>query len=599
MGLTKRYSQTPAIVRAGLLVAAVILAGCASTGTQQASSPTGDYTYAKDYLSWLVETNMRKAGVKGLSIALVDDQRVVWAEGFGAADDERGIRAMPDTDFRIGPLTEIFTATEILHLVQAGRLDLDRPVADYLPGFHLHNRFAGSAPITVRALLAHHSGLPGDYLYGKWGAQRLSLSALMTALGQDSLASAPQTQYKDSTLDYDVLGRIIEKLRGMPYVQAIRQDLLEPLDLRGGFTPPDNSARGYWEETAADTPQVRDLPADGLYASALDLARYLRFFFAGGSASGRQVLSAAQLDQMVQPQFADLPLDFGRRVGLGLQLGGVAVAHAGPVAWRSGNIGPFEATLQILPREKLGVVILANTNTASQFLTHVGVAALRLAHETKFGLVHRRPAKARPRKVRHLSGDALTRYAGNYVMFNQLTRIDRKGGLLGVTVHGSYFALVPVDSDTFIPQTRVLGTFPLALGDLSVRFASVHGQKVAVLRGLPEPIPFARIPSYEISEAWRRRLGTYRCVTPDLVTSLQRLRLEDDNGVLVANVQVIGELTQEQPVSLRVPLRPISDTVAVVAGLGNHEGGVVRVSTNGGQPQLYYSGFRFRRADAP
>ena len=93
----------------------------------------GDHEHLKAHLRWYILRGMRKAGVPALSIALVDDQQLVWAEGFGYADRERHIPATPETVYQIGSITKPFTATAVMLLMGEGKLSLDDSITKHLP----------------------------------------------------------------------------------------------------------------------------------------------------------------------------------------------------------------------------------------------------------------------------------------------------------------------------------------------------------------------------------------------------------------------------------------------------------------------------------
>jgi len=156
-----------ALSRRTILLLTVSIAGCSSAPTRPESVGRGDYAKVAEF-SALVRHEMKKRDVTGLSIALVDDQRVVWAEGFGYADKDGSVPASPETVYRAGSISKLFTATAAMQLAERGRLGIDRPLGDYLPGFSIRTRFTDAAPVTPRSIMAHHSGLPSDYLKGMW-----------------------------------------------------------------------------------------------------------------------------------------------------------------------------------------------------------------------------------------------------------------------------------------------------------------------------------------------------------------------------------------------------------------------------------------------
>src|SRR5690606_33106422 len=119
-------------------------------------------------LSAWIEAQMAYAEQPGLSIGIVHDQELVWARGFGWADVERQEPAGPHTLYRIASITKLFTATALLQLRDAGRLQLDDPLQKYLPWFTLRDNGQPSHPITIRHLITPTSGLPREAAFPYW-----------------------------------------------------------------------------------------------------------------------------------------------------------------------------------------------------------------------------------------------------------------------------------------------------------------------------------------------------------------------------------------------------------------------------------------------
>jgi len=94
-----------------------------------------DYAGIFETLKPFLEREMAEKGIPGLSIAIVDDQQVVWAEGFGMADPHERKPATVATVYRIGSVSKLFTDIAIMQLVERGELNLDAPRTDYLPNF--------------------------------------------------------------------------------------------------------------------------------------------------------------------------------------------------------------------------------------------------------------------------------------------------------------------------------------------------------------------------------------------------------------------------------------------------------------------------------
>src|SRR5262245_42823425 len=115
------------------------------------------YEVVAQALTRLIEHEIADKQLPALSIALVDDQAVVWARGFGMADPAAKRPADVGTVYRVGSVSKLFTDLAVMRLVEAGKLDLDAPVTTYLPDFTPKNPF--KKPITLRLLMSHRAGL--------------------------------------------------------------------------------------------------------------------------------------------------------------------------------------------------------------------------------------------------------------------------------------------------------------------------------------------------------------------------------------------------------------------------------------------------------
>ena len=200
-----------------MLLLSVCIAGCSGAPTRPESVGRGDYTKVAEYVSALIRHEMKKRDVTGLSIALVDDQRVVWAEGFGYADKAGNVPASPETVYRAGSISKLFTATAAMQLAERGRLDIDRPLGDYLPGFSIRTRFADAAPVTPRSIMTHHSGLPSDYLKGMWTRNPEPFTRVAGYVRDEYAANPPGVVFSYSNLGVTLLGDAIGKVAGRDF----------------------------------------------------------------------------------------------------------------------------------------------------------------------------------------------------------------------------------------------------------------------------------------------------------------------------------------------------------------------------------------------
>ncbi len=118
-----------------------------------------DLTEACNRFEKIVERELQRGILTGVSVAWIDDQRIVYQNGFGLADPKRKIPTQPDTVYRAGSISKLFTAVAAMQLAEQGKLDIDRPVTDYAPQFRVVNPFDDAPPITPRLLMGHRAGM--------------------------------------------------------------------------------------------------------------------------------------------------------------------------------------------------------------------------------------------------------------------------------------------------------------------------------------------------------------------------------------------------------------------------------------------------------
>jgi CubicO group peptidase (beta-lactamase class C family) len=592
-----------ALGRWTILLLTVSIAGCSSAPTRPESVGRGDYAKVAEYVSTLVRHEMKKRDVTGLSIALVDDQRVVWAEGFGYADKAGNVPASAETIYRAGSISKLFTATAAMQLAERGRLDIDRPLGDYLPGFSIRTRFAGSAPVTPRSIMTHHSGLPSDYLKGMWTRDPEPFTRVTAVLQDEYAANPPGTVFSYSNLGVTLLGDAIGKVAERDFVSLVRDEILLPLGMsRSSFSPSADrtplAAKGYRKGTEAEEPPLRDVPAGGLNTSVNDLSRFVRMVFAGGKAGDHQIVKPETLAEMLRQQNTDVPLDLDFRVGLGWMLGGLGdidIRNGGPVAHHAGATLLFHGQMIVLPERKLGVVVLANSDTAGRVVGKVAAEALKLSLEAKTG--EREPKREKPEGGDgFLSPEALQRYEGWYATPAGAVNVRDTWGGLRASVMNRTLHLIPRADGSLGLQYRLLGLFPLRIEELDgvgISRADVAGREILAARMHGREFPIGeRMRPVPVPAQWLGRTGEYEIANlGDDAVLLEKLRLRSEGGFLFVDYSIPLLF----PGTMSFVIAPASNDEAVIRGFGRGMGETIRAVTVNGENMLSYSGYLLRK----
>ncbi|GAA3300690.1 serine hydrolase domain-containing protein [Streptomyces cinereospinus] len=308
--------------------------------------------------------------------AVVRDGRAVW---HGARTSVDGQVPDEDVQYRIGSITKTFTAVLVLRLRDAGLLHLGDRLEKHLPG-------TGAGEATVAELLAHTSGLaaesPGPWWERSPGSLRPELADV---LGDQPFLHPAGRRFHYSNPGYTLLGALVERLRGAPWEEVLRREVLEPLGLdRTAAQPSAPHAGGWavhpWADVMLPEPAEdlgRMAPAGQLWSTTKDLARFAVFLARGDD----RVLSAQTVREMRAPAAPAEAADVagGVAYGLGLQIqhrdGRLLVGH-------SGSLPGFLANLTLSVADDVAAVVLANC-TSGPLPATVGADLVRIVADAE------------------------------------------------------------------------------------------------------------------------------------------------------------------------------------------------------------------------
>lgn len=304
---------------------------------------------------------MQERHVAGTAVIVVNEGRVVFARGYGNARLDSDISVEPSrTLFRIGSVTKLFTAIAAIQLAEAGRLDLQRDVREYLPDVPL--RYA----TTTHQLLTHTAGLDerfaGAYTDSPERLQRLPEHLRRYTPEQ---VFRPGTASSYSNYNYALVGLVVERLSGVAYEQYIADRIFRPMKMTSttALQPPavdvnHDLARGYrWAGRQEPIPYnyTQAAPAGAMTTTVTDMGRFMLAVLAGGSLDGERILSPTSLRMLLETQYTPHPLIPGTTYGFSPM-----TSHGQRLLYRGGTLGDQAAMLVLAPSDKLGIFIASN-----------------------------------------------------------------------------------------------------------------------------------------------------------------------------------------------------------------------------------------------
>lgn len=433
-----------------------------------------------------VRAEMLEWKLGGIAVAWIDGTSIVYEAGFG--------EAAKDSVFRAGSVSKLFNAVAVMQLVEQGKLDLDAP----LPAGRMPVNPFNDAPVTLRQLLCHRSGLPREASVGGYFDDSApSLEATVASLKGAVLVSPPDQENRYSNIGPSAAGLFAAEAAGTSFDRLAADGILKPLGMtRSAWLKKDAppvipshirvaDGKGGYAGQATPLFDLGTIPAGNLYASAGDLGRFVAMLAADGDSPGGRVLKAETLHAMWQAQH-DPKATFGLGYALGEWRGRKTVGHGGAVYGHS-------TALVYLPEEKIGVVVLCNDDIVNGRTQRLANLALSHLLKAKSGEAIPEPPSFAP------AAADLAAMEGEWESDSFWLEIGP--GTKGV-LSGQPVTLRPVERDRFLLNSRLHVDQPFSVE------RDGAGRIAALVMGTQR---FARIPAGRppLPVEWKHLLGSY------------------------------------------------------------------------------------------
>src|SRR5713101_7529048 len=298
----------------------------------------------------LIRARLVEQVIPSLAVAVAQNGTILWEEGFGWADRENRVPATEYTMYSLASISKPITATGLMVLKEQGKLDLDRPINDYLGETKLKAWIGDAADAAVRRVANHTAGLPlhWHFFYEDEPYRRPPMDDTIRRYG--NLVTPPGEKHQYSNLGYGILDYVIARLSGKSYPDFMRQEVFLPLgmtrasvDIGPGLEP--HAAARYGSDGLRIPFYDFDHPGgSAVFCSAHDLVRFGMFHLKAHLADQKAILSDDTLDEMQVPTTIT-----GETAGYGVgwsinedSLGYRTVSHGG-------GMGGVATSLQLVP----------------------------------------------------------------------------------------------------------------------------------------------------------------------------------------------------------------------------------------------------------
>lgn len=301
-------------------------------------------------------------GASSATVAIMDNGNLVYEEGFAMANREAGLSVTKDTQFNICSVSKVFTAAAVLQLCEDGKLELDKPVVDYLPEFTMAD--SRYKDISVRMLLNHTAALPGTYTTNAETTEPDPdyTQKFLAYLAGTELKGDPGKVSVYCNDGFTLAQILVEKSSGQSFSDYLATNIFTKAGMKNSscYFKADNTdiARKYNEDgSAAPVEYINSLGSGGIAATAADLCRYGQSLFQG------KILSEAMVTEYTSPQYGDQTVPAGTPLyPYGLGWDSVAVAdferQGVTVIGKNGGSPQYNSQLYLLPQENISVAIV-------------------------------------------------------------------------------------------------------------------------------------------------------------------------------------------------------------------------------------------------
>jgi len=568
------------------------ITACTSLRSPNIAQPfDGNYTPVIQKLSTFIKSEMKSNKLTGLSIALVDKDKMVWSEGFGLADKEKNIRATNKTRYRAASISKLFNAVAIMQQVERGELNLDAPVSEYIPDFKINSRFGSTDNITLRNLLTHHSGLPETHTDDLRSSSPVPLENILDSLSASYTAYPANTYSAYSNIGVSLSGLAVQVQSGEEYADYMQEHVLTPLQMFDSKyskqVADHDTAIGYANGRIVKPLSNRYSPAGGLISNVDDMANFIIAMLGKGQFGETQLLSLDSYNEMLRIQNTDVSLDLSTRVGLGWFYNYYKLKGMFEVVGHSGSKYAHTSLLSMVPELGIGVIVLTNNAERNGSKERIVRAALEQLLITR-GIHDIQLSETKP----HREVAANPILPGVYAGTEGLVKISRKKNRLYASslIGNELFILSKKRDNWYAPRYTFKG-FPLpVVDDARVTGSTLDTRNILISQedGFLK-IVGERIEPQPESNIWSARLGYYKSKT---LEEPKRARI-DGATIRYADGYYLLDFFRKSTHIRQRAVQPISDSELVELGIGRGYGNTITYSELSGTPTLSILGSDF------
>lgn len=543
-----------------------------------------------------VESKMKKHNVTGASIAIRIGNQLILDEGFGFADKSNNIKATKNTEYPIGSVSKIVTATTILKLYSDGLIDIDKPYTHYVRDFSMKSHFKTGNGFTVRHLLAHYAGLPRLRAKGFMKKEPEPLNRLLINSKEEYLIAPPGKVYQYSDWGTDLLALLVERVSKMPYEEYVEKHIFTPLQMNHSYFGPVKSTKGYDNGEEMETYGYSYSGSDGVTSSASDMLKIVQLYTSKGNYEGTSFLNPDIVKDAIQKQCIEAPLAYDTETGLmwdvrDLKNGNTRIKKAGIHE-------PFFTYIFFIPEYSASIVICSNSNSSSSIHWDSWTKLYSFLGKKHGFPNNQSAAKTTDRlKKTKLTENQFKKIEGSFSTSIGIMEFRRNGDKFDVYLssEGKHGVGIPYTDGLIKLYVKAMGIKVNVMDifwdevDNEIVIGEQHNSGRRTVSGL-------KIDAKPIPDSWNSALGTYLVDNYDdnEYRTFDTVQLNlNSNNIL----EIRGSIKFPRTMDFQLGLSPISDSLAIIPGYNfDFFGGeTVKLEKTNNIYYLTLSGYKFKR----
>jgi CubicO group peptidase (beta-lactamase class C family) len=553
----------------------------------------------EDYRAF-IRQKMESDKIVGVSAALILGDSITWKEGFGYADKENKTPMTTRTNISVGSVGKPFTALAIMQLQEKSFIDINKPLIDHLPQFTINTRGIDIKKITLKTIINHSSGIPGDVGLNSYLPEG-KYTDVVKYLKDEYLCFPPNMVHLYSNVGYSLLGHIIASVTGQDYPLYVQKNILEPLAMNhSGFIDSkdlQNVSMTYDRDgNYRKLIDGRDLPAGcGLYSNIDDLVNFAKELIAIYNGKQGSVIKTETLREIFKVQNSEVIFDDNMR-GVGWYLFHFK-SDSNVVAYHAGSTHLSNAAILIVPGKKMASIFLDNTIGG---LSLVEEGCLRLVEACGIKtstVIKRQYVPYNPNdssETYDIPVDSLREHIGTYAQLRSTVQIKKENEKLVLQRNNERFLLKPVSKESFIPYKLYDGDSLQILPKRRYFFRDINNYHILFLQEGDKQYQLGyRVDIKDIDDIWKSRLGRYkrygyRDKGPETFSEAE-LYVADNN---LLRLKIFYTLSGESIYNLRIN----SDNELIFCGVAPG-GGTLHFSKDNQKDIMIHQGLTLKKID--